>query len=264
MIATGAAVAIIAVVPASAQSLRDFCADRPGLNTPACTLDPGHVMIESGLVDWTRDHDGAQRADTMTFTDTLVRVGLDSRTEAQVGWTAFGIRRDRDAIAGTAERSRGVGDMTVALRRNLRNPEGSGVSLAIMSVATIPTGGRAIGAGDWGAALLAPMSINLPAKIDLELTPEIDAAVDEDGHGRHVAYGSAVGLEVPVGHAVLATGELSVFHDDDPAGHSTRSTAGLSLARQRGTNLQFDAGVNVGLNRTTDDLNLYVGVARRF
>ncbi len=256
--------AALAAIPAQAQGLRDFCADRPGLGTPACTLDPGHTMVEVGLANWTLDRSGPQRTDTATFADTLVRIGLDSQTEAQVGWSAFGIQRERNGLAGTVDSSRGIGDVTLALRRNLSSPDGTGFSLAVMGAATLPTGGQTIGAGDWGASLLVPVSVDLPGDLNLQLTPEIDAAVDEDRHGRHVAYGSVVGLQFPVGKTMSATGELSVFRDNDPFDHSIRSVAGLSIGWQKGRNLQFDAGANVGLNRTTDDLELYVGVARRF
>ncbi|MFD1788833.1 transporter [Sphingomonas floccifaciens] len=253
----------LVATPAQAQGLRDFCADRPGLGTPACTLDPGHVMAETGLADWTLDRSAGQRTDTTTLADTLLRIGLDAQTEAQVGWTAVGLQRQRDA-SGMVERSAGVGDMTLALRRNFSNPDGSGVSVAAMGIASLPTGGQTIGAGDWGAAMLVPMSVDLPGGLNLQLTPEVDAAVDEDRHGRHLTYGSVVGLQLPFGKSLSATGELSVFRDDDPGQHVTKSIAGVSLGWQRGKNLQFDAGANVGLNRTTDDLELYVGVARRF
>lgn len=256
--------ATMVAVPAQAQGLRDFCADRPGLGTPACTLDPGRTMVEVGLADWTLDRSGPQQTDTVTFADTLIRIGLDAKTEAQVGWTTFGIQRQGDAVAGSVDRSRSIGDVTLALRRNVSSPDGTGFSLAVMGVATLPAGGQTIGAGDWGASLLVPVSVDLPGNLNLQLTPEIDAAVDEDRHGRHPAYGSVVGLQVPVGRTLSATGELSVFRDDDPIGHATKSIAGLSIGWQKGRNLQFDAGANVGLNRTTDDLELYVGIARRF
>lgn len=255
---------VAAATPASAQELRDFCADRPGLGTPACTLDPGHVMVESALADWTLQRDRTQRTDTVTLADTLVRIGLDSQTEAQVGWAAYGHQRTRDKMTGAVDTDAGVGDVSLALRRNLLSPDGSGTALAAMVIATLPTGGKAIGAGDWGASFLLPFNTDLTEKVSLEITPEIDAAVDQDRRGRHLAYGSVIGLELPVTKSLSATPEIALFRDDDPSGHTTRAQAALSIAWQRGDNLQFDAGGAVGLNRTTDDLELFVGIARRF
>src|SRR5690349_18301682 len=75
---------------------RDLCPDRPGLGTPACTLDAGRVVVELGLGDWTRDTTGPVRSDTIIAGDTLVRIGLNDSLEAQIGWTAYGHVRTRD------------------------------------------------------------------------------------------------------------------------------------------------------------------------
>ena len=32
---------------------RDYCPARPGLGSPACTIDPGRVSVETSLADWT-------------------------------------------------------------------------------------------------------------------------------------------------------------------------------------------------------------------
>src|SRR6185503_1298265 len=48
-----AALLLLAAGTARAEGLRDFCPDRPGLGTPACTMDPGHIAVELGLGDWT-------------------------------------------------------------------------------------------------------------------------------------------------------------------------------------------------------------------
>ena len=34
---------LCASAAARAEDLRDFCVDRPGLDTPACTIDRGHA-----------------------------------------------------------------------------------------------------------------------------------------------------------------------------------------------------------------------------
>lgn len=247
-----AAVLLLAFLasPAWAQDgLRDFCADRPGLGTPACTLDPGHVQVELGLADWTRD-----RPDVFVAGDLLVRIGLGSHTEAQLGWTAFG------HAAGHG----GTGDVTLALRQNLVSPDGSGTTLAIMPYATLPTGGRTIGGGDWSAGVRMPFGFSLSPAVSIAFTPDIEAAVDEDRNGRHLAYGSVAGISAELGDDVSVTAELSLTRDEDPAGHSTEALAGLSLAWTPSHNLQLDAGANVGLNQASPDVEFYAGISRRF
>src|SRR5690242_2405394 len=80
---------LLAVAPARAEGLRDLCPDRPGLGTPPCTMDPGHVQVELGLGDWTLTRQGGEREDDFATGDVLLRVGLTPSLEAQIGWTAF-------------------------------------------------------------------------------------------------------------------------------------------------------------------------------
>ncbi|HEX8668545.1 MAG TPA: transporter [Allosphingosinicella sp.] len=254
--------ACLAATPAAAEDLREFCPDRPGLGTPACTMDRGHAAVELGLFDWTLERSGGDRTDTFQAGDLLVRYGVTDSLEVQLGWTAFGAVRDR--AGGMVDKASGVGDLLVALRQNLRNPDGSGFSAAIMPYATLPAGGAAIGAGDWGAGLILPVSYELPGGFALGFTGSVDAAVDEDRHGRHMSFGGVAGLDIPLGEAAGATVELAAVRDRDPAGSSTQFLAGLSGALMVGSELQLDAGANVGLNRSAPDVELYFGLARRF
>jgi len=260
--ALAAAPLLLAAGTARAEGLRDLCPDRPGLGTPACTMDPGHVQFELGLGDWTLTRQGGDREDDLATGDLLVRYGLNSSLEMQLGWTAYTHVRARSG--NVVARDGGTGDVTIALRQNLHNPDGSGFSIAIMPYASLPTGSDGIGAGDWGAGVLVPVSYALPHGFALALTAEADAAVDADGHGRHFAYNAVFGVSAALTAKVGATAELSVGRDEDPGGHSTQALAGLSLGWTPGDNVQLDVGANFGLNEQTPDAEIYSGVSVRF
>jgi len=251
-------------MPAHAQQLRDLCPDRPGLGTPACTMDKGHVALELGIADWTRDVQDEGRTDTLIMGDALLRFGLTDRLEAQIGWTAFGHAHARDAEGGTIERKSSVGDVVLALRRNLRNPDGSGLSVAVMPYALVPTGRTTIGAGDWGAGLIVPLSFDLGHGVTLDASPQIDAAVDEDGDGRHLGIGSAVGVEIELAADWTLSEEVSLYRDDDPDGAATQVLENISLAWTQGDDSQWDIGAVIGLNRDSPDVELSIGYVRRF
>lgn len=243
---------------------RDLCADRPGLGTPACTVDKGRVVVELGLGDWTRDQDSRSRTDSFQTGDMLIRLGLADHLEAQIGWTAYGHVRTRERRGGAIDKDDGVGDVRVALRRNLSNPDGSGFSVAAMPYVSLPLGGSAIGDGDWGVGLLLPVSFDIGHGLSLEWVPEIDAAVDEDRSGRHVAYGSVVGLGFDLSDSLSGTIEASLMDNDDPDGHATEALAGLSFGWKPNDDMQFDVGVNAGLNDNSPDGEVYFGLVRRF
>ncbi|ARR56945.1 hypothetical protein HY78_27635 [Rhizorhabdus wittichii DC-6] len=248
----------------AAAEMRDYCPDRPGLGTPACTIDRGHVSVEVGLADWTLDRQAGERDDRLLLGDLLVRYGIGDRTEVQFGWTSFGREHDRDRSAGLRLRESGVGDVTVALRHNLLHPDGSALSVALMPFATLPVGREPIGAGDWGAGFRLPVSYEIDETFALEWVPEVDAAVDSDGKGRHLAYGTVAGVAAKLGPTLSATLEYQFTRDRDPSGHESQQLGGLSLAWQPRDDLQFDIGANGGLDRHAPDVELYIGVSRRF
>jgi hypothetical protein len=254
----------LAATTAQAEALRDFCPDRPGLGTPPCTIDPGHFDVELGLADWELEREPASRTDTLQAGQLLVRVGLTHSLEGQLGWTAFGHVRTRDRATGSVASASGVGDVTIALRQNLLNPDGNGFSIALMPFATLPTGNGVLGAGDWTAGLLVPVSYDLGGGVQLGLTAKAEAAADEDRGGRHLAYGGVAGLAFPLADSLGATFEVAASRDEDPSGHSTEWLAGLSAGWMVRDDLQIDAGANIGLNATAADLQLYVGISRRF
>jgi len=241
---------------------REYCPERPGLDTPACTIAPGKISVETSIADWTRDDQPGSREDNILFGDTLVRVGVSDTIEARIGWTPFGHDRKRDSTG--VDTVNGVGDVSLGMKANLLNPDGSGVSVSVLPFVTLPVGRSSIGAGDWGAGFLVPLTYELSDTVSLDLTPEIDAAVDQDGNGRHLAYSSTAGLAFKVAKDFTLTGEVQALRDNDPDQHATQALAALSLAWMANDDLQFDILGAAGLNDDTPDTRVYAGISRRF
>jgi hypothetical protein len=238
---------------------REFCADRPGLDTPPCTLSPGVVMAETGLAAFAHSASGGMIDDTLTFSDLLVRVGVAQSAEIEVGLTSF--VRDRQRDASGVNTTRGVGDMVLVVRRGIAGPNGP---IALHAFVRLPTGKAGIGAGDWGAGLIVPMQFDLGHQFQLALSPEIDAAVNASGSGRHLQYGSAIGLSHPLSKTLGLTGELAAFRNEDPAGHETIAQAAASLAWQVSKQWQLDLEGDAGLSKAAPDYQVKLGFAHRF
>ena len=249
--------------PALAEE-RSYCPARPGLDTPACTIAPGRVSVETSLVDWTLQQDSSARTDTVLIGDTLVRIGLTDTVEAQIGWTPYGHVRTRDKLAGTIDSAGAIGDATLGFKVNLNHPDGSGLSAAIQPFVAIPIGRSPLGAGDWGGGVVAPVDYALNDTLTLQFTPEVDAAVDQDGKGRHFAASGTAGLGIALNKKVNLTVELQELRDADPSGKTWQALESTSLAWMPKDNLQLDMGAVAGLNRDAPDIELYVGVSRRF
>ena len=261
--ALAAGLLLITTTPAHAEE-RNYCPARPGLDTPACTMAPGRVSVETGLVDWTLEQDSSQRADTVLIGGTLVRIGLADNAEAQIGWAPYGHVRTRDKIGGTVDNAGAFGDAMLGFKLNLHHPDGSGLSAAIQPFVTIPIGGNPHGAGDWGGGVVAPVDYALNDTFSLQFTPEVDAAVDQDGTGRHFAASATLGLGMALSKKVSMTVEFQALRDADPSGKTWQALESTSLAWMPKDNLQLDMGAVAGLNHDAPDAELYVGVSRRF
>lgn len=247
--------------PAAAQNLRNLCPTRPGLGTASCIVDARHAMVEIGLGEWTLEESPESRTDSIVIGDVLVRYGLASRSEVQIGWTAQGFGRERIRSTGEVTRKSGSGDATIAFKYSFTNPDGSRFSLAAQPFVSMPIGSSPLGGGDWAAGLLVPMSFDLTETLQIQLTPEIGAAVNEKGNGRHFSIANVLGLGIALSDDVSAGLEVLMFHDAE-AGYG--SVVGASLAWQPDHSFQVDLGANAGVAGATPDMQVYVGVSRRF
>ncbi len=259
-----AALALIGLAGAAQAQERDFCADRPGKATPSCTLDPGHFQIEAGILDYAHSRDRDTVGDDFTIGDLLLRYGVNDTLEARIGWGGYGWSRSKARASGQVDHGHGTGDLTLSFRQNLRHPDDTGTAFALLPSITLPVGQDPIGAGTWGAGIIAPFGTDLAKDWRLTLDPEVDAAPDQDRHGRHLAYAFAAAVTRSIGQAWQLSIEGWAMRDEDPAGHQTQASVDFSTAWQPGRNSQLDLSAYVGANRATPRIELVLGYSRRF
>jgi len=250
-----AALAFVAT-PALAQE-RDFCANRPGIGTPACTMAPGTAMIETGVVEWDHSAKAAGSEDTTTFGEFLLRVGVSDSAEVQFGLDSLTRDRQHDSASGLTRHSTGIGDAFVAVRRGLAGPNGP---VAVEAFVNVPPDD----AGRWTTGVLLPIGFDLPSGFQLALTPEVDLTADADGKGRHASYGGVVGLSHGLATDLTVGGELAAFADDDPTGHALDARLAGELAWQVAPRLQVDFEADAGLSAGAPDVAFMIGFAGRF
>ncbi len=250
--------------PALAQDELHFCPNRPSLGASACVTDPGHVQVEISVLDWQRDDRSDSREDQLLAADLLARIGVSKSTEVQLEWTTVGRVRERDKATGTIASAARVGDLRLAVRQNLRNPDGHGLSFGVEPFVMLPVGRKPVGGGDWGAGAMIPVTYDLTDALNLAFTGQVAGLADEDGNGRHLNYSGIVGLGYELSKKVTLVSEISVERDDDPEGGETHLVAAESIAWQPYQHVQVDLLAAVGLNRETPDLRLALGGAFLF
>jgi hypothetical protein len=241
-----------------AQELRDFCAERPGKATPPCIADKGHLMLEIGLADAVFTRGSGVHEETYTLGATELRLGVSRRVEVDAQWLPVIVDHQRGASSRT-----GVGDAAVGVKAAVTDPDSDGLAVSVSGFVTAPTATRGQGAGGWTGGLRLPIAGPLGPEIDFGLAPEVDIERDAAGGGTHLAWSCAAGVSHAFGPTTLGV-EVWGQIDDDPADRTYQASADLTAAFAVGSNAQLDAGVNVGLNRTTPDVEIYAGIAKRF
>ena len=260
----GAAAALFAVAPAMADDEPRFCPTRPSIGGSSCTTEPGRLHVEFSLVDWQRDDQPDQREDRIVAADLLARLGVGKNTEVQLGWTAFGHDRTRDKTSGALDTVNNTGDVTFAIREHLAGQEGKPFSAGVQAFVTAPTGRYPVGSGTWTTGVIVPVQYDLTKKLAVSFTGEADAAANESGDGRHLAYSGIGGLRYKVTDNISTFAELSIERDNDPSGHQTIALAAFSTAWRPTKTLQFDILAVAGLNRVSPDIRLVAGGAVLF
>ena len=109
--------ALVCACSAAAADEAPICAARPGKSTPACTVPAGHFQLEAGLVDWTLDKQGGARETSLVFAETTFKYGLTDRSDIEVDITPW--QRSTSRSGGVRDQASGIGDVTVAYKRQL-------------------------------------------------------------------------------------------------------------------------------------------------
>ncbi|WP_230480681.1 transporter [Sphingomonas sp. Leaf21] len=260
-----AAAAFVTAAPAFADDDGPrFCPTRPNLGGSSCTTEPGRVHVEASTLDWERDDQPDQREDRIVTADILTRVGVGKNTELQLEWVGFGYDRTRDKASGQIDTVSGTGDLTFAIRQHLTGEKGKAFSAGVQAYFTAPTGRTPIGAGTWATGVIVPLQYDLTEKVAVAVTGEADAAANQSGMGRHLAYSEITGLRYKLTEKVTTTAELSLERDDDPEHHETMALAALSAAWRPTKIMQFDVLAVAGLNHASPALRLVTGGAILF
>ena len=239
-----------------------ICADRPGKANPTCTVPPGKVQLETGLIDWTHDRSGGVRSDSLTIGDSAIKLGLTDRLHIEFDITPYSEVRER--FAGLHDRVSGLGDSGIALKYRVTRDEAP-VQVALYPFVKLPTARHRLGNGkvEGGVALLADSTFPNSA-LGWDIAPEIDLLADSDGSGYHPAMVQVASVGAPVAPRLNISADLWGSWDFDPAGTVRQYSIDGAAAFLLSDRIQLDAGVNLGLNRNTPDVELYSGIAVRF
>ena len=239
-----------------------LCAERPGLATPTCTIPAGAIQIEVGLLDWTHSVSNSSEERELVVGETAVKFGISDRAHLEVAWSPYVRSRTWE---GDAKNSvSGFGDLTLAAKVRLTRSD-MPVQLAVKPYVEFPTADDQIGNGTVEGGLIVPIDYSVPhSPISIGLSPEVAILGDEDGNGRHVGLSSVLAVSASLTDRLTGAAEIYGSWERSGGKSVKQFVLGGSLAYLFLNTLQFDVGMNAGLNRDSPDLELYSGVPSRF
>lgn len=241
--------------------LREMSTDRPDKTESPFTVDAGRVQIETDLVSYTRDSRDGLTSRAWNVAPFNVKIGLAHDTDLQLVYGAFS--HVRTSGPGVAERDSGFGDLVVRVKRNVWGNDGGETSLAVMPFVKVPTGTMSSLNDDVEGGVIVPLAIDLGRGMGLGLMTEIDILKNESGRGYAPTFVNSATVSVALTERLGMYLEAFVERSAE-RGAETVVTIDGGVTFAMTEHLQLDAGANVGVTEAADDLNVFVGMSRRF
>jgi hypothetical protein len=255
--------------PTPDRLLRDLTTDRPDTTETPFTVDAGHVQIETTLLGFARsarDSAGAF-ADATEIATTNVRIGLTNWVEAGFVWQPYGIVRTHDDPLGSVRQS-GIGGLELRGKINLWGNDTFGKpgssALGLLPFVVFPTDRHNGVSPDFAeGGLIVPYAVKLTDKLGLGINAGVSWFKDDAASDHHAEVLGSASLGVEWTETVGTYYEVAGrFNTGDPRGDAVQLGTGITY--RLSSNLQLDAGVNVGVTPAADRFNPFVGLAVRF
>jgi hypothetical protein len=247
--------------------LREMSTDRPDKTESAYTVDAGHFQLEMDIGTYTVDrHDsepGDLEAQTLGLALLNLKVGLLNNLDLQLIIPVYNRTRLRDRASDEVHEEHGFGDLALRTKLNIWGNDNGATALAVMPFLGFPTGARLLGSGAVEGGLIVPFAAALPLDWSLGLMGELDLRRDGSGSGHHAEFIHTITF----GHEIYRKlgGYVEFFSLlSSEGGSNWIGTVDLGLTLRLTEDIQIDAGVNIGVTRSADDFNPFLGLAVRF
>lgn len=249
--------------PTPRELMREMSTDRPDLTESPYTVDAGHFQIEMDVLNYAWDDEGGVRTESFGFATMNLKAGLCNRTDLQIVLEPYNYVRIRDRAAGTRDRLNGFGDITTRMKVNLWGNDGGPTALALMPFVKLPTNQDDLGNDAVEGGLIIPFAAELPARWGMGAMTEVDFIEDADGSGHHAEFINTLtfGHDI-VGNLAGYIEFFSLVSTDDKSPWIGSVNFGCTYGLTE--DIQLDAGINIGVTSSADDLNPFCGISWRF
>ena len=252
--------------PTPANQMRSFYTDRPTKSDTPYTVDAGHFQYEADAVNWIYDRYNASHTTTSSFIvgDPVLKAGLTNHTDLELALSPININQYHNRQSSSDTSFAGFGDIYARIKYNFLGNDSGDQALAIVPYVKAPAANQHIGNTHWEGGGYIPFITALPHDWTMNITSEIDFLENADLTGTHTNFSNLINFS----HMVFdpsVTGYVEFWSDvNNDTTATTQYTADFALSWVAKDNLQFDVGVNLGLNKAASDVQAYAGIAQRF
>jgi hypothetical protein len=256
--------------PAPDTQLRDMDTDRPNVTNTPHTIDAGHWQLETGVMDYSyyRDDSSGEnvRSNHFAFGQFNFRLGVRDNLELNAVVDAYETDRDQNISSHTTFRASSLGDTVVGGKLSLWGNEGGDdtgyTALAIQPQFKFPTARSNIGNGRFEFSVVAPFLANLPAGFHLGLQTGAAQERNSNNTGYVTVFPGSVSLDrVVFGHLDVY---LEYACDLTTEKHVTApQTIDVGGTYPLTKSIMLDVGVNLGLNRASNNIEVLTGISIR-
>ncbi len=253
--------------PAPREWMREMSTDRPDKTESPYTVDAGHFQVEADILSYAYDRHNTDfsntRVEGVSIAPLNLKVGLCNSVDLQLVIETYTSIRVHHVSTGTVEKNRGFGDISPRLKWNLWGNDGGSTALALLPFAKLPTNQDDLGNDSVEGGLIVPLSVALPFDWSMGVMSEVDFIRDSLGSGYHAEFINSITF----GHELCAdlAGYVEFFSLVSAEGGSDWiGTVDIGLTYALTDDIQLDGGVNLGVTRSADDINPFLGLSWRF
>ena len=241
----------------------EMITDRPDATESSQTVLPGYIQIESGMTYFEEDEGGLDSSG-FAAPETLVRIGLDEKTELRLEFAGYNRLRERAAGGSTTE-TNGFGDTGIGFKVRLGEDEQLG-EMAFLAMTTLPWGEEGISSGRVEPSYRFTFARDLNEELSFGCNLGQAWVSEEDSFGdkdtRSVfQYTLALGISM-----TDRLGSFVEFFGDIPTGSGSSGPAnsfngGFTYLLKE--NVQLDLVSGVGLSGSAEDWFIGAGISVR-
>ena len=247
--------------------LREFSTDRPDKTESAYTVDAGHYQIEADLVNYSYDRHNSSRnnthVDSFSFATMNLKVGILNNLDVQLVVPTWNHVRTEDRTTGIVQKNSGFGDLTLRAKYNLWGNDGGSTAFAVMPFVKAPTAQDDLGNEAFEGGIIFPFAVSLPKDWGMGLMTAMEWTKDRIGTGRHAEFINSITFS----HGLISKldGYVEFFSAvSAESGSDWVGTVDCGLVYALTEQINLDGGINIGITRSADDLNPFLGMSLRF